>query len=50
MARILISLGWAYYKKAQIEERDDYLFMALQKLEEAIKLLEDPYIFEHLET
>lgn len=44
----LDSLGWAYYKKAQIEERDDYLFLALQKLEEAIKLLEDPYIFEHL--
>ncbi len=47
-AAYLDSLGWAYYKKAQIEERDDYLFMALQKLEEAIKLLEDPDIFEHL--
>ncbi|OHB68262.1 MAG: hypothetical protein A2W17_05855 [Planctomycetes bacterium RBG_16_41_13] len=44
----LDSLGWAYYKKAQIEERDDYLLMALQMLEEATKLLEDPDILEHL--
>ncbi|MCF6150520.1 MAG: tetratricopeptide repeat protein [Candidatus Kuenenia sp.] len=44
----LDSLGWAYYKKAQIEERDDYLFMALQKLEEAVKILEEPDIYEHI--
>ncbi|MBM4053751.1 MAG: tetratricopeptide repeat protein [Planctomycetes bacterium] len=44
----LDSLGWAYYKKAQIEERDDYLVMALQKLEEAVKILEEPDIFEHI--
>jgi tetratricopeptide (TPR) repeat protein len=42
------SLGWAYYKKAQAEGRNDYLIIALQKLLEAVQLLEEPDIYEHL--
>ena len=44
----LDSLGWAYYKKAQAEERNDYLSKALQKLMEAAQLLEEPDIYEHI--
>ncbi|MFN3532252.1 MAG: tetratricopeptide repeat protein [Candidatus Brocadia sp.] len=44
----LDSLGWAYYKKAQVEERDDYLIMALQKLLEAIQFMEEPDIYDHI--
>lgn len=44
----LDSLGWAYYKKAQAEGRNDYLIMALQKLQKAIQLLEEPDIYEHI--
>jgi len=42
------SLGWAYYKKAQAEGRNDYLIIALQKLLEAVQLLEEPDIYEHI--
>jgi len=42
------SLGWAYYKKAQVEGRNDYLITALQKLQEAVQLLEEPEIYEHI--
>lgn len=42
------SLGWAYYKKAQIEGKDDYLIIALKKLSEACKLMEEPDIYEHV--
>ncbi|MDE2216784.1 MAG: tetratricopeptide repeat protein [Planctomycetota bacterium] len=44
----LDSLGWAYYKKAQAEGRNDYLSKALQKLMEAVQLLEEPDIYEHI--
>ncbi|MDN3514997.1 MAG: tetratricopeptide repeat protein [Candidatus Brocadia sp.] len=44
----LDSLGWAYYKKAHAEGRDDYLIMALQKLLEAVQLMEEPDIYEHI--
>ncbi len=44
----LDSLGWAYYKKAQVEGRDDYLVTALQKLLEAIQYMKEPDIYEHL--
>lgn len=44
----LDSLGWAYYKKAQAEGRNDYLITALQKLLEAVQLLEEPDIYEHI--
>ena len=44
----LDSLGWAYYKKAQLEGRVDYLFVALQKLKKAVQLLQEPDIFEHI--
>jgi len=44
----LDSLGWAYYKKAQVEGRNDYLIMALQKLLEAVQLMEEPDIYEHI--
>ena len=44
----LDSLGWAYYKKAQAEGRNDYLIPALQKLLEAVQLLEEPDIYEHI--
>lgn len=44
----LDSLGWAYYKKAQIEGRVDYLLVALQKLQKAIQLMEEPDIYEHI--
>lgn len=44
----LDSLGWAYYKKAQAEGRNDYLVMALQKLLEAVQLMEEPDIYEHI--
>jgi len=42
------SLGWVYYKKAQAEGRDDYLTEALKKLLEAVQLLEEPDIYEHI--
>ena len=42
------SMGWAYYKKAQAEGRNDYLIIALQKLLEAVQLLEEPDIYEHI--
>ena len=42
------SLGWAYYKKAQAEGRDDYLTEALKKLLEAVQLMEEPDIYEHV--
>ena len=35
------SLGWAYFKKGQIQE-------ALKELERAVGLLEDPVIYDHL--
>ncbi len=44
----LDSLGWAYYKKWQLEGRVDYLVVALQKLQKAIKLMEEPDIYEHI--
>lgn len=44
----LDSLGWAYYKKAQAEGRNDYLVKALQMLLEAVQLLEEPDIYEHI--
>lgn len=44
----LDSLGWAYYKKAQVEGKDDYLIMALQKLLEAIQFMQEPDIYEHI--
>ena len=44
----LDSLGWAYYKKAQVEGRDDYLVPALQKLLEAVQYMKEPDIYEHL--
>ncbi len=44
----LDSLGWAYYKKAQAEGRNDYLIAALQKLTEAVQFLEEPDIYEHI--
>jgi len=44
----LDSLGWAYYKKAQLGGETDYLAIALKKLKEAVKVLEDPEIYEHL--
>ncbi len=44
----LDSLGWAYYKKWQLEGRVDYLFVALQKLQKAIQLMEEPDIYEHI--
>jgi tetratricopeptide (TPR) repeat protein len=44
----LDSLGWAYYKKVQLEGRNDYLFKALQKLLEAVRYLEEPDIYEHI--
>ncbi|MDR4509573.1 MAG: tetratricopeptide repeat protein [Candidatus Brocadiaceae bacterium] len=43
----LDSLGWAYYKKAQAEGEDSYLFTALQKLTEAIRLTKEPEIYDH---
>jgi tetratricopeptide (TPR) repeat protein len=44
----LDSLGWAYYKKAEAEGENGYLIMALQKLLEAVQVLEEPDIYEHL--
>lgn len=44
----LDSLGWAYYKKAQVEGRHDYLIKALQKLLEAVQFLEEPDIYDHI--
>ena len=44
----LDSLGWAYYKKWQLEGRVDYLVVALQKLQKAIQLMEEPDIYEHI--
>lgn len=44
----LDSLGWAYYKKWQLEGRVDYLYVALQKLQKAIQLMEEPDIYEHI--
>ena len=42
------SMGWAYYKKAQAEGRIDYLNTALQMLLEAVQLMEEPDIYEHI--
>lgn len=44
----LDSLGWAYYKKAQVEGRNDYLVKALQKLQKAVRFMEEPDIYEHI--
>ncbi|UJS18310.1 MAG: tetratricopeptide repeat protein [Candidatus Jettenia sp.] len=44
----LDSLGWAYYKKAQKEKKDNYLVMALEKLREAVQFAEEPDIYEHM--
>lgn len=44
----LDSLGWAFYKKAQTEGRNDYFIMALQKLQKAVQLAEEPDIYEHI--
>lgn len=44
----LDSLGWAYYKKAQKERKDNYLIMALEKLIEAVQFAEEPDIYEHM--
>ncbi|MGQ3684033.1 MAG: tetratricopeptide repeat protein [Candidatus Loosdrechtia sp.] len=44
----LDSLGWAYYKKAQMDGEDYYLTMALQKLSEAVQFTEEPDIYEHI--
>lgn len=44
----LDSLGWAYYKKAQWEGRDDYLITALKILSEAVQLMEEPDIYDHI--
>lgn len=44
----LDSLGWAYYKKAQQEGRDDYLVTAHKILSEAVQRMEEPDIYDHL--
>ncbi|MBE7443961.1 MAG: tetratricopeptide repeat protein [Planctomycetia bacterium] len=44
----LDSLGWAYYKKAQVEGRNDYLVIALKKLLEAVRFMDEPDIYEHV--
>lgn len=44
----LDSLGWAYYKKAQVEGRNDYLVIALKKLLEAVQFMEEPDIYDHV--
>ena len=44
----LDSIGWAYYKKAQVEGRNDYLVVALKKLLEAVQFMEEPDIYEHV--
>ncbi|KKO20355.1 MAG: tetratricopeptide repeat protein [Candidatus Brocadia sp.] len=44
----LDSLGWAYYKKAQREGRDDYFVTALRILSEAVHFMEEPDIYDHI--
>ncbi|TVM00912.1 MAG: hypothetical protein CV087_11515 [Candidatus Brocadia sp. WS118] len=44
----LDSLGWAYYKKAHMEGRTDYLVTALKNLSEAVQHMEEPDIYDHM--
>ncbi|OOP56874.1 MAG: hypothetical protein AYP45_06610 [Candidatus Brocadia carolinensis] len=44
----LDSLGWAYYKKAQLEGRTDHLVTALKNLSEAVQHSEEPDIYDHM--
>ncbi|HHT9110589.1 MAG TPA: tetratricopeptide repeat protein [Candidatus Brocadiaceae bacterium] len=44
----LDSLGWAYFRKASTDEKDDYLSMGLQKLLEAVHILEEPDVYDHV--
>lgn len=44
----LDSLGWAYYKKATLEDNDNMMRLALDKLIEAARISNDPEIREHI--
>ncbi|MEB2309206.1 MAG: tetratricopeptide repeat protein [Candidatus Brocadiaceae bacterium] len=44
----LDSLGWAYYKKAQQDGRDECLFTALKILSDAVQRMEEPDIYDHI--
>lgn len=43
----LDSLGWAYYKKAIVDDKDDLIELALEKLIAAAAFADDPEIKEH---
>lgn len=44
----LDSLGWSYYKKAILEDKEDFIELALQKLIEASLIVKDPEVQEHI--
>ena len=47
-AAYLDSLGWAYFKKAKLEDKKNLIQPALEKLFEAAKTSDDPEIQEHI--
>lgn len=47
-AAYLDSLGWAYFKKAKLEDKNDLIQLALKKLFEAAESSDDPEIQEHI--